>query len=101
MLNERKCPACGRWTDSNQTHCTHCGALSDPDLIAEKNRMANDKLRKANELANESKAFKKIRELQTSKNPFLKAIFFIGNIFFTIYMAILSFIVWIIALISG
>lgn len=101
MLNERKCVVCGKWTDSTKTHCTHCNALTEPALIAEQKRILEVKERKARELANESKAAKIIRTLKTSKNPFYRAVFVFLNIIFSIYMAILSFIVWLIALISG
>lgn len=101
MLNERKCIACGKWTDSTKTHCTHCNALTDPELIAEQRRIQDKKERTAHMLANESKVARKIKNLQESSNPFYRLLFAIGNILFTIYMAILSFIVWLIALISG
>jgi len=101
MVNERKCQACEKWTDGSKTHCTHCGALTDPVLLAEEKRKIEQKKKHAYQLENESKASKKLRALKHSEKPIYKVIYLIANTIFTIYMAILSFLVWLIALISG
>ncbi|NEN22503.1 hypothetical protein G3O08_03170 [Cryomorpha ignava] len=101
MVNERKCPACAKWTDGHKTHCTHCGALTDPALIAEEIRKEREEEREAYMFINESKAIKKLKGLKESDKTFHRIIFYIADTLFTIYMAILSFIVWLIALVSG
>jgi len=101
MVNERKCPACGEWTNGLITHCTYCGAPTDPSLIAQESRNEREKVRRAEKLRNESKTVKKLRALKGSDKPIHRLIFFIANTLFTIYMGILSFVVWLIALITG
>lgn len=101
MANERKCPACGEWTNGHITHCTQCGALTDPTLIAEESRNEREKDRRADKLRNESKTAKRFRALKGSDKLIHRIIFFIANTLFTIYMGILSFVVWLIALITG
>lgn len=101
MVNERKCPACGKWTNGHKTHCTHCGNLTDPVLIAKENRKERDEERKAYKLENEPKAIKKLKALKKSDKILHRIIFYIADTIFTIYMGILSFIVWLIALITG
>lgn len=101
MVNERKCPACGKWTDGHKTHCIHCGALTDPVLIAEERSKERAEDRRADELKNESKTVKKLKALKKSDKVFHRIIYYIADTIFTIYMGILSFIVWLIALITG
>lgn len=101
MVNERKCTHCGKWTDGSKTHCEHCGGLTDPTLVAEEKKKARDAERVADKLKNESKAMKKLRALKDSDKLINRIIFAIADTVFTIYMAILSFIVWLIALITA
>lgn len=101
MIKERKCTVCGKWTDGSKTHCEHCGALTDPALVAERNKEERDADRQASKLKNESKTARKLRALKKSDKVFHRIIFYIADTIFTIYMAILSFIVWLIAFITG
>jgi len=99
MINEKKCPVCSEWTDGNKPYCTHCGALIDPQQIAarDKKERADEKIRY--ETPSRFKEF--LDRLSKSENPFAKFSFFILRGLFNIYMAILSFFLWLIALASG
>jgi|SRR5690554_54731 len=101
MVNERKCHACGKWTDGNKTHCIHCNALTDPVLIAEQKSLARQKKHREQELAKESKAVKKFKSFKDSEKLHRRIVYTIFDTIFTIYMAILSFIVWLIAMITA
>lgn len=101
MLNERKCPACDKWTDGQKTHCTHCGVLTDPVLIAEEIKKEREEEKRLYKVENESKTAKKLKALKKSDKILHRIIFYIADTLFTIYMGILSLIVWIIALITG
>jgi methionyl-tRNA synthetase len=43
MAKEIKCPKCGEWTSSSETHCEHCGAALHPDRSEEIKRMKSFK----------------------------------------------------------
>ena len=101
MVNERKCHACGKWTDGNKTHCEHCNALTDPVLIAKEKSLARQKKHRAQELAKESKTVKKFKAFKDSDKLRHRIVYVIFDTVFTIYMAILSFIVWLIAMITA
>lgn len=101
MVNERKCHACGKWTDGNKTHCIHCNALTDPALIAKEKSTARQKEHREQELAKESKTVKKFKALKHSEKLFHRVVYAIFDVIFTIYMGILSFIVWFIAMLTA
>lgn len=101
MINEKKCHACGKWTDGSLKHCAFCGAAIDPALIAEERRKARAEASRKEQLENESRFERYLRELEESEKPHHKILFGILSTLFNIYMAILSFFIWLIALISG
>ena len=101
MVKERKCHACGKWTDGNKTHCIHCNALTDPVRIAKEKAVARQKKHRDHELATESKTVKKFKALKHSEKLRHRILYGIFDTIFTIYMGILSFIVWIIAMITA
>ncbi len=100
-MKEKKCQTCGKWTDGNNTHCQHCGALIDHKIIAEEKRQVRAEEKKTKSLENESKFAKYLRKLEESENPVHRFFFVILNAVFNIYMAILSFFIWLIAIASG
>jgi uncharacterized membrane protein len=101
MINQKKCPKCGKWTDGDRTHCVFCDALIDPVLVAKERKRVRDEEARERRLLEETKFEKYLRNLQESDKPIHKIGFKILNTVFTIYMAILSFFIWLIALISG
>ncbi len=101
MLNEKKCAACGKWNQGNNKHCAFCGAPIDPVLIADQQRKKRDEAAKEKRLQNESRFARYLRELEESDAAHHKILYAILNAIFTVYLAILSFFIWLIALISG
>lgn len=101
MVIQRKCHSCGKWTSGAKTHCIHCQALTDPDLIAIENSKKREKEFEKRAEARESKTSKKIKEFKHSEKLGYRILHFILDTLFTIYMGILSFIVWLIAFISA
>ncbi len=99
MVNEKKCPVCNKWTDGNQPNCTHCGALIDPHQIAARNKKEREDERIRNKTPSRFENY--LEKLSESENPFAKFSFFVLRTLFNIYMAVLSFFLWLIALISG
>lgn len=94
-MGEKKCPNCNKWSSwSTNIHesCDHCGAsLGGKDLeyhlIREKEAKANHE--------------KWIFFIKETDSPFVKNSKIVGNFFYTIYMAIITFIVWLIAMMPG
>lgn len=101
MLNEKKCPACGKWTDGSKKHCAFCGAPIDAALIAEERKKIKDAEDSKKRLAEENRFERYLRKLQESDKLGHKILFGILNAIFTVYMTILSFFIWLIAIISG
>ena len=101
MINQRKCHECGKWTDSAEKYCVFCDATLDPSLRAQEEKAEKERVAREKKLLSESRFEKYLRELQESDKPFNKSLFKILNVAFTIYMGVLSFFIWLIALISG
>jgi hypothetical protein len=101
MINQKKCPKCSKWTDGDLTHCVFCDAVIDPLLIAKEQKKQRDAAALAKRIQEESRFEKYLRSLEESENPFHIVAFKVLRVVFTIYMAILSFFIWLIALISG
>jgi len=101
MLNEKKCPACGKWTDGSKKHCVFCGAPIDAILIAQERKKIKDAEDSKKRLEEENRFERYLRKLEESDKPRHKIMFGILNAVFTVYMGILSFFIWLIALISG
>lgn len=101
MKNQKKCPACGKWTDGAKDTCIFCDSLINPILIlqAENKRKAEQK--KKDKIANENRFERYLRKLEESEKPSHIFLFKVLKTIFTIYMAVLSFFIWLIALISG
>jgi predicted amidophosphoribosyltransferase len=94
-MGEKKCPHCGKWSSWNQNLndvCDHCGkTLGGIDLVyAEK--------RKEQKQANEEQW---IFHVKDTDNAFVKGIKQVGNYFYVLYLAIITFIAWVIAFLPG
>ena len=101
MTNQRKCHDCSKWTDSSEKYCVFCDATLDPVLRSKEEKAERDRIEREKKLLTESKFEKFLRKLQESEKPVHKVSFRFLNIAFTIYMGVLSFFIWLIALISG
>lgn len=99
MISEKKCPVCSEWTDGNKPNCTHCGALIDPQQIAARNKKERVDHIIRNKIPSPFERY--LEKLSESENPFAKFSFFILRGLFNIYMAVLSFFLWLIALAAG
>jgi uncharacterized protein YybS (DUF2232 family) len=101
MINEKKCHACGKWTDGSLTHCAFCGSVIDPLMLAMDRKHQRLAEAKKQQLETENRFERYLRELEESEKPLNKMLFSVLSTLFSIYMAILSFFIWLIALISG
>ncbi|MCH7401468.1 YgzB family protein [Belliella kenyensis] len=94
-MGEKKCPHCGEWskwtTDINDK-CEHCGQpLGGRDLEYKEIRDRDTK-------ANEEQWIFYIKE---SDSELVKSMKKVGNFFYTVYMAIITFLAWVIAALPG
>jgi len=101
VANQRKCHECGKWTDSSETHCVFCDATLDPTLRAKEEKEERERIAREKKILNESRFERWLRGFQESDRWHHQLLFRILNVAFTIYMGILSFFIWLIALISG
>jgi hypothetical protein len=94
-MGEKKCPHCGlwsKWTTNYQDKCEHCGfPLGGVDLEYQNIRERDTK-------ANEEQWMFYIRE---EDSEWVKIFKKIGNFFYTIYLAIITFLAWVIAALPG
>lgn len=94
-MGEKKCPHCGEWSKWNKNIedlCEHCGQpLGGRDLEFHQNRQKDIQ-------ANKEQWIFYIKE---SDSDFMKGLKKVGNIFYTIYMAIVTFLAWLVAVLPG
>ncbi|MCL6261382.1 hypothetical protein M3O96_19945 [Aquiflexum sp. TKW24L] len=94
-MAEKKCPHCGNWSAWSgimTEACTSCGKpLGGRDLEYHINREKDKKTNAENW----------IFFIKESDNTFVKYAKIVGNFFYTIYMAIITFLVWLIAMLPG
>ncbi len=89
---ERKCSKCGAWNKLDV--CSGCGNELNPK------RIRIQKIREAQEKKSQeepSRLEKVLENWKRTNNPFLKLAYWIGYSVWVVYMAILSFIAFIIA----
>lgn len=94
-MGEKKCPHCGQWskwtTDINDL-CEHCDMpLAGRDLEYKEQRDRDTR-------ANEEQWVFYIKE---TDSEFVKGMKKVGNFFYTIYLAIITFLAWVIAALPG
>ncbi len=94
-MSQKKCPHCGQWSNwSNNINdrCENCGKpLAQEELDREKKR-ADEKEK------NEKDWMFYINPNDSELVKFFKKT---GNLFYTVFMAIMSFIMWLIAALPG
>ena len=98
MIKERKCPSCNHWNKGDFTHCENCNSLLDKNEILRKERekiYGKPKLEKPGWLENY------LEKTKDTTNPFVKVARFTLNVGWIIYMAFITFIVWLAVGFSG
>jgi hypothetical protein len=100
-MNQRKCPICGKWNGVNELTCSECNAVIDPKILAVEELEIIQKELELERLAKQTKLEKWYTKFKHSESPLHQLIYFIGSTIVTIYMAFISFFIWLIALISG
>lgn len=99
--NEIKCPNCSRWTPGNHSHCVHCGALVDYRIIDQQKRASREAERIRRKEANPTRLEKYLKKIKHSKNPAVRFLYHVLNVVWTVYMALMAFIIWFTAIFSG
>lgn len=100
-MNQRKCAKCGTWNATNQLNCSKCDQLIDPKELASAEFETKKKELEVIRLSKETRLEKWFIKFKHSESPFHRIIYLIGSTILTIYMAFMSFFIWLIALISG
>ncbi|EON75691.1 hypothetical protein ADIS_3841 [Lunatimonas lonarensis] len=94
-MGEKKCPHCNAWSKWNQDindTCEHCGhQLGGADLHYHEKRLAQEKANRENW----------IFYIKDTDSGFMKGAKKVGNFFYTIYISIITFIAWLIAVLPG
>ncbi len=100
-MNERKCLQCSTWNHGGLEHCSNCNALINPVSVAIKVKAEADEQREAEAIRNASKLELWVERFKKSPKPINQVLYKVFSVLFTIHMAIMSFFIWLIALISG
>ncbi|PZX58002.1 class I tRNA ligase family protein [Algoriphagus chordae] len=94
-MSQKKCPHCGEWsiwTNNYEDRCEHCGEFLSPVELERKEKFIQEQDRQEKGwmfyINPEDSGFKKF---------FKKS----GNLFYTVFMAIMTFIMWFIAALPG
>ncbi|SFU07403.1 tRNA synthetases class I (M) [Algoriphagus locisalis] len=94
-MSQKKCPNCGEWstwTNNYEDRCEHCGELLSPVELERKAKFTQEKDRQEKDWM-----FYINPEDSGIKKFFKKS----GNLFYTVFMAIMTFIMWLIAALPG
>lgn len=93
---ERKCSNCGEW-NSNEAFCKSCNAPLSPRQVNKVRKASRAKRNKMDKSKLDEFAYK----WKHTKNPFLKLSYRVAYFFWMVYIGIISFILWFIALGPG
>lgn len=94
-MSQKKCPHCGKWsewTTSFDDRCEHCGEPLSPVDLERKAKKEEEAVRQ------EQNWMFYIKPDDGALMRFLKKS---GNLFYMVFMAIMSFIMWVIAALPG
>ncbi|MFC6997550.1 hypothetical protein [Rufibacter roseus] len=98
MKSSKKCPHCGQWSSWNHDpadRCEHCQHLLDPDAFARQQAQEERK-------EEESKRFTvDLIKINPDDSSFTKLWKSIGLGFQLAFAAVVSFILWLIAVLAG
>lgn len=94
-MGEKKCPHCGAWSKWDQSvhdTCEHCGEkLGGVDLHYHEKRLAQEQANRENW----------VFFIKETDSDFVKSAKKVGNFFYTIYISIITFLAWLIAVLPG
>ena len=91
LLNETKCIACKKWTNGSKTHCQHCNS------ILETTKLENERQERHENYIIDIMLIK----IKPTDHIIVVGIKKVLQAIQIVYMAILSFILWIIAMLPG
>lgn len=91
------CPNCKKWS-SNTEECEHCGEVLNTEKREEIKKKKEGKIEKPEP---PGKLQKFLEYTRTSKNPFLKLLYFITISIWTIYVGLVVLIMYIAVAASG
>ena len=94
-MSQKKCPHCGEWsvwTNNYEDRCEHCGEFLSPVELERKEKFILEQDRQE-----KGWMFYINPEDSGAKKFFKKS----GNLFYTVFMAIMTFIMWLIAALPG
>lgn len=94
---QRKCSYCGFWNEAVD-YCVQCNTPISSEAVRQ-NRQQIELDKKAKEIKPKLDAF--FERWKNSSNPILSILYKIAYGIWTVYMAIVSFIIWIVALGPG
>lgn len=94
-MDQKKCPHCGKWSSWEMNLndvCKNCGqAIGGKDLENQNKRIADKKLNEENWMF----------YIKDTDSNFTKKAKKVGNFFYTVYLTIITFILWLIAALPG
>jgi transcription initiation factor TFIIIB Brf1 subunit/transcription initiation factor TFIIB len=98
LVHQKKCPNCGQWTVWNQSVediCQHCGAVLDEEGLRRRAQKEEEKEKQA-------ERFNLVMiEIYPTDGPFTVFYKRIIQAFQITFMAILSFIIWLVTILAG
>lgn len=93
---ERKCLNCGHW-NTDEAFCSKCGAAISPNQV--KKARSDERAKRIK--VDKSKLDEFASKWKNTDNPFLKLAYKVAYFFWMLYIGIISFILWFIALGPG
>jgi hypothetical protein len=98
MNASKKCPNCGEWSDWNQNptdRCEHCGSILDPVAVARQEAREERRQEEADRFT------VKFIEINPDDPWYLQIIKRMGLGIQIAFVSIVSFILWLIAILAG
>ena len=94
---ERKCRSCTTWNSDND-FCNQCGEAISPQAVLKEERIKKDL---AAQLIPKGQVDLFLSKFKNAKNPFVRVLYIICLSMWTVYMAIMTFFLWFVALGPG
>ncbi|MHA7129575.1 hypothetical protein [Algoriphagus namhaensis] len=93
--SQKKCPNCGQWSSWDRNYddrCDHCGEYLAQEEKRRETVKEEEKLRQEKDW---------MFRVDPTDNAWIKFWKKAGNLFYVVFMAIMSFIMWVIAALPG
>lgn len=94
-MSQKKCSNCGKWSswsNSVEDRCEHCNELLSPSEYERKQKIKQEKERQEKNW---------MFYIDPDDSGIVKFFKKSGNVFYTVFMAIMTFIMWLIAALPG